>query len=77
MSFTSPALPGGLFTTGITWEAPQVSYHDLKDASDRAGEPTELSMIKLHFKQLCASRFQPEESSYWYFGGFHSSPMAQ
>ena len=68
---TSPALASGLFSAGITWEAPQVSYQDLKDANEGVGEQTELGMIKLHFKQLCTSRFQPDESSYWYFGGFH------
>ena len=74
---TSPALAGGLFTAGITWEAPQVSYQDLKDASEGAGEPTELGMIKLHLKQLCTSRFPPEESSYWYFGGLLGILVAQ
>ena len=69
---TSPALASGLFSAGITWEAPQVSYQDLKDANEGVGEQTELGMIRLHFKQLCTSRFQPDESSYWYFGGFPS-----
>ena len=50
--------------------SPSVSYQDLKDANEGVGEQTELGMIKLHFKQLCTSRFQPEESSCWYFGGF-------
>ena len=50
--------------------SPSVSYQDLKDANEGVGEQTELGMIKLHFKQLCTSRFQPEESSCWDFGGF-------
>ena len=57
--------------------SPSGKLPKLKDASERAGEPTELGMIKLHFKQLCTSRFQPEESSYWYFGGLLGILVAQ